>query len=372
MKLRYLNFTALVSTMIMAGTAGAAEIYNKDGNKINLFGKLSGKYYFTNDDEKSGDHSSINCGIRGETTISDKLVGFGMIECDSTLQHAEGYASEGNVCIGYAGIKFGNFGSFDFGRNYGILYDIGAWTNVMPELGGSTFIIDNFLSHRASNILTYRNSNFFGLVKGLNLAIQYQAINDSNIDTNRSIREENGNGYGFSLSYSFDNDFSAALAYSNSKHTDTQNALINHEDDGDDAETYSLGLKYDANNFYLAALYSETYNMTPFGTFEGSQDSDNLYGFVDRARNVELAAQYQFEFGLRPFIGYIQSRANDIKNSHIDYLKRHIGIGTTYNVNKNTSTFIDYRINLLKSDNFTRSAHISTDNILAIGVSYTF
>ncbi|WP_228745810.1 porin, partial [Klebsiella pneumoniae] len=31
---------------------------------------------------------------------------------------------------------------------------------------------------------------------------------------------------------------------------------------GDNAETYTGGLKYDANNIYLATQYTQTYNAT--------------------------------------------------------------------------------------------------------------
>ena len=36
------------------------------------------------------------------------------------------------------GLKFGDYGSIDYGRNYGVAYDIGAWTDVLPEFGGDT------------------------------------------------------------------------------------------------------------------------------------------------------------------------------------------------------------------------------------------
>lgn len=45
MKLRVLSL--VVPALMMAGTAGAAEIYNKDGNKLDLFGKIDGLHYFS-------------------------------------------------------------------------------------------------------------------------------------------------------------------------------------------------------------------------------------------------------------------------------------------------------------------------------------
>jgi outer membrane porin protein LC len=65
------------------------------------------------------------------------------------------------------------------------------------------------------------------------------------------------------------------------------------------------GLKYDANNIYLATTYSETRNMTTFGN--GLRR--------EQAQNFEVVAQYQFDFGLRPSIAYLKSKGKDIGSS---------------------------------------------------------
>jgi outer membrane porin protein LC len=36
------------------------------------------------------------------------------------------------------------------------------------------------------------------------------------------------------------------------------------------------------------------------------------------------------------------------------------------------STYVDYKINLLDDSNFTDTAGISTDNIVAVGLTYQF
>lgn len=68
-------------------------------------------------------------------------------------------------------------------------------------------------------------------------------------------------------------------------------------------KTYTGCLKYDTNNIYLAAQYTQTYNATLTG---------NL-GFANKAQNIELVVQYQFDFGLRPPLAYSQSRGKDIE-----------------------------------------------------------
>lgn len=369
MKLRYL--TVLVSGIVLTGTVSAAEIYNKDGNKLELIGKFHGMHYHSRNNATNGDYSFVEYGFEGETQINEQLIGFGMWEYEVPVRYTEDSGSQNNrTKLGYVGMQFGDLGRIDYGRNYGVLYDVGAYTDVMPEFGGDTSIIDNFLSNRASGVFTYRNTNFFGLLDGFDFAVQYQGENDTGKDSSRGKQETNGDGYGVSISYTFDNGFSTSAAYANSKRTVGQKTLTSNH--GNNAEAYSVGVKYDANNLYLAALYNETRNMTPFGSFVGDQNLDNLYGFADKAKNIELVAQYQFDFGLRPSIGYLQSRTNDLANRQNGYLKKYIEVGSTYNFNKNMLTFVDYRINLLEQDDFTRSAHIFTDNIFTVGMSYMF
>ncbi|KJX40882.1 hypothetical protein SG77_07370, partial [Enterobacter hormaechei subsp. steigerwaltii] len=43
MKVKVLSL--LVPALLVAGAANAAEIYNKDGNKLDLYGKVDGLHY---------------------------------------------------------------------------------------------------------------------------------------------------------------------------------------------------------------------------------------------------------------------------------------------------------------------------------------
>ncbi len=79
----------MVPALLVAGTAGAAEIYNKDGNKLDLYGKVDGLHYFSSNDGADGDQSYMRFGLRGETQISDQLTGYGQWEYQANLNHAE-------------------------------------------------------------------------------------------------------------------------------------------------------------------------------------------------------------------------------------------------------------------------------------------
>ncbi|EOC0057431.1 porin OmpC [Cronobacter turicensis] len=379
MKVKVLSL--LVPALLVAGSVNAAEIYNKDGNKLDLFGKVDAEHYFSDDKGADGDQTYMRIGFKGETQVNDQITGYGQWEYQIQGNTAEN-DNQSWTRVAFAGLKFGDAGSFDYGRNYGVIYDVTSWTDVLPEFGGDTYGADNFLQSRGNGIATYRNTDFFGLVDGLNFALQYQGKNGSVSGENdstggRSLLKQNGDGYGMSLTYDLGQGFNVGGAMATSKRTADQNAsnaaLFG---EGDHAEVYSGGLKYDANNIYLAAQYSQTYNATRFGTSNG--DRSDIYGFADKAQNFEVVAQYQFDFGLRPSVAYLQSRGKDIANKTTgesfgdqDLLK-YVDVGATYYFNKNMSTFVDYKINLLDDNKFTRQAGIGTDDVVAVGLVYQF
>ncbi|EOL9003335.1 porin OmpC [Cronobacter turicensis] len=382
MKVKVLSL--LVPALLVAGSVNAAEIYNKDGNKLDLFGKVDAEHYFSDDKGADGDQTYMRIGFKGETQVNDQITGYGQWEYQIQGNTAEN-DNKSWTRVAFAGLKFGDAGSFDYGRNYGVIYDVTSWTDVLPEFGGDTYGADNFLQSRGNGIATYRNTDFFGLVDGLNFALQYQGKNGSVSGENdatggRSLLKQNGDGYGMSLTYDLGEGFSVGGAMATSKRTADQNASnAALYGEGDHAEVYSGGLKYDANNIYLAAQYSQTYNATRFGTSNGSADDRSaIYGFADKAQNFEVVAQYQFDFGLRPSVAYLQSRGKDIANKTTgesfgdqDLLK-YVDVGATYYFNKNMSTFVDYKINLLDDNKFTRQAGIGTDDVVAVGLVYQF
>lgn len=156
--------------------ANAAEIYNKDGNKLDLYGRVSAKHVFSKDKSEDGDKTYVRLGFKGETQINDQLTGYGQWEYNVQANHDEAQGTTGTKTrLGFAGLKFANYGSFDYGRNYGVVYDAEAYTDMLPEFGGDSYsYTDNYMTARSNGLATYRNRDFFGLVEGLNLALQYQ------------------------------------------------------------------------------------------------------------------------------------------------------------------------------------------------------
>ncbi|HHN8817238.1 TPA: porin OmpC [Escherichia coli] len=387
----------LVPALLVAGAANAAEVYNKDGNKLDLYGKVAGLHYFSDDAGSDGDMSYARIGFKGETQIADQFTGYGQWEYNLQANGTEGDGDNSATRLAFAGLGFGQNGTFDYGRNYGVVYDIEAWTDMLPEFGGDTYAgADNFMNGRTNGVATYRNNGFFGQVDGLNFALQYQGNNEGSGDgflfgqegsgsgDGRKLSIENGDGYGMSTSYNFDFGLSFGAAYSNSDRTDEQtkpdfhNTRAGDRNDitagGETAEAWTVGAKYDANNVYLAAMYAETRNMTGYG---------DANAIANKTQNFEVVAQYQFDFGLRPSIAYLQSKGKDLGgwahdgNGDPRYtnkdLVKYVEVGATYYFNKNMSTYVDYKINLLDNDDdFYEANGIATDDIVAVGLVYQF
>ncbi|EEU9561230.1 porin [Escherichia coli] len=369
------TFLAVVVPTLMLGTANAAEVYNKDGNKLDLYGKVDVRHYFA--DAKSGedgDDSRVVLGFKGDTQITDDLTGFGRFEYEVKTNKPEHDSPKSKAKLAYAGFKFSEFGSIDYGRNYGVVYDTNAWTDVLPLWGADTMAqSDTFMTQRNRNLLTYRNNNAFGYVDGLNFALQYQGKNgdhnkSSAQDYDYEYAKDNGDGYGFSAAYDLGWGVSLGGGYSNSSRTPNQQAITK----GKRAEAWNVGAKFDANNVYLAAMYGETLNTTHYGT-------DEDYGIANKTQNVELVAQYLFDFGLKPSIAYNQSKGKDLgftnnkgKIDNNQDLVKYISVGSYYYFNKNMSAVVDYKINLLKDNDFTDRYGINTDNVVGLGLVYQF
>ncbi|WP_272692931.1 porin [Providencia sp. PROV164] len=378
------NILAMViPALLAAGAANAAEVYNKDGNKLDVYGKVDVRHYFADGKgsngtkSEDGDDSRVRLGVKGDTQITDQLTGFGRFEWETKTNKSEGN-NENKNRLAYAGLKFADFGSVDYGRNYGVIYDTNAWTDVFPLWGGDTMAqSDNFMTSRNRNLLTYRNNNAFGYVDGLSFALQYQGKNGDNNKSGAGMAKDNGDGYGLSTAYELGWGVTLGGGYSNSSRTPSQQAgsvVVGKNAAGDDVSVYSakgdraqawnVGAKFDANNVYLAAMYGQTLNTTRYSKYDL---------IANKTENVELVAQYLFDFGLKPSIGYNQSKGKNLGNGFDNQdLVKYISVGSYYYFNKNMSAVVDYKINLLKNNEFTESAGINTDNVVGLGLIYQF
>lgn len=226
------------------------------------------------------------------------------------------------------------------------------------------------MNGRTNGVATYRNYDFFGLVDGLDFAIQYQGKN-----SNRSTKKQNGDGYALSVDYNI-NGFGIVGAYSKSDRTNDQVA----DGNGSNAELWSLAAKYDAKNVYAAVMYGETRNMTPGSIDTGVADREGNTimrdQLINETQNFEAVVQYQFDFGLRPSLGYVYSKGKDIKgvpgHRYVDADRvNYIEVGTWYYFNKNMNVYTAYKFNMLDKDDAAITG-AAADDQFAVGIVYQF
>ncbi|CVF53325.1 Outer membrane pore protein E precursor [Serratia marcescens] len=357
----------IIPALLLAQAAQAAEIYNKDGNKLDFYGRVKALHYFSDDAGNDGDKTYVRIGFKGATQINDMLTGYGQWEYQIAANHTESDGTKDTKTrLGFAGLKYKDLGSFDYGRNYGIIYDVGAWTDMIPEFGDDAYIkTDNFMNGRTNGVATYRNNNFFGLVDGLKFAVQYQGKNEND---GRSASKANGDGWGLSSSYEIIDGLSVGAAYASSNRTTTQKAGTFGK--GDKADIWAGGLKYDNNNVYLAATYSQSRNIAPIsGTATINNNATSVSGFANKAEGIELVAQYQFDFGLRPSLGYVLQKGKDIEGIGDVDLVKYFDVAATYYFNKNMSTYVEYKINQLDDDN---KLGLKNDDVVVVALTYQF
>lgn len=352
-----------IALVLLLGTvlpSYGAEIYNKDGNKLDLYGSMRARHYFSDNTGVDGDASYVRFGFKGQTQINDVLTGYGQWEYNVQANNSEGSdAQDGNKTrLGFAGIKFSRYGSLDYGRNWGIVYDVAAITDKAPIFDELTYsTADNFMTGRSSGLLTWRNNDFFGLVEGLDVAAQYQGSNDQDSNNARGATASNGDGYGFSASYDISDAVALSGAYSTSKRTAAQQLLA--RGDGERAEIWASGITYDSDGLYLAALYSNSHNLTRIGSS----------GYANKADSYEAVASYVFESGFKPFVGYFQSRGKDIEEVGSADILKYVDVALSYFLNKNMLAYVDYKINLLDDNN---PLGIDSDDKFGVGLTYQF
>lgn len=211
---------AIVIPMLLAASNGAnaVEIFNKNGNKLELHGSINPKHelshgFLSTKIKSHHDHTNAILGLSGEINITDQLLSYANIEYNTDLTIPEETFDKqktNSMRLGYAGFKYGNWGSIDYGRNYGILHDAQSLTNHMPYIVKESVFSsnDNYMIGRSNSLLTYRNDNFFGLLDGISIALQYQDAVE-----NRAVHQKNGAGWGASLKYESDTGLTAVGSF---------------------------------------------------------------------------------------------------------------------------------------------------------------
>lgn len=322
----------VLSALALGTSAHAAEVFNKDGNKLDLNGRVKAAHQWNHNTNE--DQTNARLGIKGNTQITDGLEGYGQYLVQFDASGAEGHQSTPATRLAFAGLKVGD-ATVDYGRNYGIGYDVEAYTDVGSEFTGDAYSgTDRQLTGRASGVLTARTANLFGLADGVNFGAQYQGTGRQ--AENKINRVTHGPAYGFSLGYDNIADSGASLI---STYTTGENASGSH------SELWAAGAKFESQGLYLASIYGESRNLIKDG---------------HKAQHLSTAVAYVFDNGLRPNVVYTQTKVD--KDAKSSLSNKDVALGLDYTLNKNLVLDVAYRLDL--------DTH--TDNAVVTGITYQF
>ncbi|WP_422667274.1 porin [Buchnera aphidicola] len=374
-------FKFLILVLFSINTSYSAHILYKNGNKLNIYGNFDSHYSisdFFSPSLSTYKNNIASLGLYAEGRINNQLSSYMNIEYNAYLFFPKNIIDKKNtnaLRMGYIGLKHDFWGSIDYGRNYGVMHDAKSLTNRIPYIIKNTiFEYDDYYMMNINNgLLTYRNSNIFGLCKNLNMTLQYQ---EKNYD--RNIEQNNGSGWGASFKYKNKLGFTAVGSFFSSnknflrsnKHFLQSNKQLKKMS----IKSYGLGLGYNIHNIYLGAFYGLSYHLTPYKNIK----NNSSHQYIDSIKNIEMIAEYNFNSKFYPSISYLDSSGDNF--NLIDYisggnaikLAKQIDISTRYDFNHNISTYVNYKINLLKKNDFIKNNNINTDDIFGAGILYRF
>jgi len=259
--------------------------------------------------------------------------------------------------IGFIGLNHDKWGTFQFGKQWSVFYDITGVTDYYAHLsaysGGSYNFSDGGISGvgRVDSAITYRNS-----WDQLSFGIQYQSqdetieaiIDDENNVTSIPVANV-GDTFAVSASYAFE-QIKLGLAY---------NQL-------EIAELIS-GIEIDNSSIIAASLsYGKFAKSGFFGvilaTNSENHEADDMGTLFD-AKSVEVSASYRFESNIALYATY-QLLSEDDTNYQGQYELKELLVGTRYFWSPKITLFIEG-----KQDKSTLSdGSDSNNNILLFGV----
>jgi len=322
---------ALVLPSLFASTVGAVEVYNDNGQSVNVYGRAYAGHDFSGEDKNAnyGNDSYIRIGAKLKSDISDSLSAFGRYELQWDLADGE-KQEKTKTRLAYVGVK-SDVGAFSFGRQYGavtLVSDITdtAYTNAY---GGNLGVgSDHDGTNRDNSLLKY--SNKFG---GLQLDASYR-LDDSQSDAKSDA------AYGLAAAYELDFGLTLAAGYNASSPTDDYDASI-----------FLVGASYKTGPVKVAATYSQG------SKFLEDDDAGLLFDHTA----YELSAEYKITKQLRAQVLYSAQEIEETITSATEDSIDDLVFGVRYDFNKNFRTIAEYRINGVegKDDDFHLAARYS-------------
>ncbi|WP_070962340.1 porin [Vibrio sonorensis] len=331
-----------IAGAVTATGATAAEVYNQDGNSLEIGGRAEARMSLQ--DGKADDKSRVRLNIKGITQLTDSLYGVGFYEGEFTTADNDP-AKDDDIehRYTYAGIG-GNFGEITYGKNDGALGVITDFTDIMAYHGNNAaYKID--VADRIDNTLAYK-----GQFSDLSLKASYRFANRVEKTDGSGYTDDKTDGYSLSAIYAIgDTGFKLGAGYA----------------DQDSGETG--GVKKSSDQFMLAASYSIN-DLYFAGTYVDGQDKDG-YTKTDK-QGYELAAAYNMgQTVFSTTYNYLEGKTAGAKED----LQDKLAVDATYYFKPNFRGYVSYNFNLLSAgDNNGQVSKADAEDEIALGLRYDF
>ena len=327
-----------VSAAALATGANAAELYNQDGNSVEMGGRAEARLSLK--DGKAEDKTRVRLNFLGKVEIQDGLYGVGFYEGEFTTAENGGSTDNNDGSITnrytYAGLG-GTFGEVTYGKNDGALGVITDFTDIMAYHGNSA--ADKIaVADRSDNMLSYK-----GQFQDLGLKASYRFADRE--ETKGEFTDNGKDGYSLSAIYAIgETGVKLGAGYA----------------DQDQSNEYMLSGSYAISDLYFAGVFTDGEKAASF------KDSVDYTGY-------ELAAAYTL--GQTVFsTTYNNAETNNETSAD------NIAIDATYYFKPNFRGYVSYNFNLISegdkigSTKLLSSAATSAqaEDELALGLRYDF
>ncbi len=401
---KYIKNILILTVLIITTYKTEAQHYNN----LKLIGSIHSRHSYPNQNliyQKDTENIKLGFNITSNTN-NNNIYAYAtwLFHIQSLDQNTENFSISTintfyhNSLLSYVGIHHKNWGDLSYGRNYTVIYDILAYSHILPY-NPSYFIKLDTLTYILSNTWTYHNTIKFpvnSIIKNLQIKLQYYNPNNRGAET-LDILKSHKAGIGGLFTYTTPINIQISAAYIiqardcrlfhpyNPKKDNDYMRRTFFEENTPTTYGWIIGAKYHKNDWYIGTSFSTGQAIVPiYGIVKVFDDEYHSFsekiGFAN-ANHFVIIIKYkaaQFE----PIIQFIQTYAKnvrslevdkDLKTTNIIDLDKYLNIGLLYHFNNHVYAYTNYRINnIINVRDNQFFIGLPKDHIFSVGFVYNF
>ncbi|WP_202107627.1 porin [Succinivibrio dextrinosolvens] len=371
-----------LAVIAVAASANAATVYDKDGTKLTIDGRVQSVFYSGNHTGKNAGENdstirnSSRFGIGGKTQITDWVAGFGYSQWDTT---DGGSNNNFNVRDQFVGADFGDFGKLQAGRYRDSVYYVENITDHYEDAADN--LSGNFNGARRGGQLAYTYDNYgFHAQLGVQTA-QDKAKVFSNKHKVFAVASDSfavDSGVNGALGYTFDDvvfgPLSIRVGYGYIKGQEDKDAVGHGDYSFDKFKHAAAGIQWGnlSSGLFLGGLYD-------YAKIEGLTTTGVFTDTEAKIKGFELIGGYAFDNGVSFLIGYESAKYESDDLLENDVKVKRIPVFVNYKINPNFNIWTEAGFNAGSDHEITRAGAASTavnknvdKTVFSIGARYTF